>query len=564
MSNLTDEQREKILAIAADFYRYCENNLWIKDKDAQIVHFIPNIAQRALIDRVLELLAEGKPIRMIVLKARQMGLSTAIEALIYWFTTTHPNITSMIIAHDDKASKNLYTMFKRYYDFCNPVFKPSIYYDTKSDLTFKTKDGSGLNSVIKTATAKNTSSGRSDTIQLVHASELGEWENGEELVASLIQTVPVRPNTMVFLESTAKGRGNFFYRQWTASVKGDSVFEHFFFPWWLHEEYEMEEKATDFTKEELEIIEIIKDGITIAGKHYSVPEERIPYKVSFRRYKEREFRASPELLYQEYPSTAHEAFIASGRPVFNIKALSWMEKQCDKHPYKHYDLIQREDRTVEAIEGDQYSPLKVWDLPERGEEYVIGADVAEGLKDGDYSVADVIRRRDMKTVAKWRGHIDPDLFGHTLDNLGRFYNFALLGVEINNHGLAVVQRLRDLFYTNLYRREKGLDERFESPTSRLGWKTDMKTKPLAIDYLSEAIREGYVKDYDITFIEEAFAYVQDDNGRTNAEEGNHDDTVMAKAVALQMYEWSNNNRADLKVYMPERIATRKKKHKVIR
>ena len=214
--NLSSEQNKRILEISKDFYRYAKGNLYIKDKNAQIVKFEPNIAQRALIDRVLYLLETGQPIRIMVLKARQMGLSTAIEALIYWYTTTHKNTTSAIIAHEDAASRNLYNMFKRYYDNSNLLFKPNRKYDTRSDLTFglQDKDGNevGLNSVIKTATAKNTGAGRSDTIQLVHGSEVAFWENGEELVGSLMQTVPLRKNTMIFLESTANGRGNFFAR----------------------------------------------------------------------------------------------------------------------------------------------------------------------------------------------------------------------------------------------------------------------------------------------------------------------------------------------------------------
>jgi hypothetical protein len=568
MSNLplSTEQHQKILDIAADFYRYAANNLWIKDKDAQIVRFVPNIAQKELIDRVLTLLELGQPIRIIILKARQMGLSTAVEAIIYWYTTTNANITSTIIAHEDVASRNLYNMFKRYYDNSNPIFKPSRKYDTRTDLTFAREDENGnqvgLNSVIKTATAKNTSAGRSDTIQIVHGSEVASWDNGEELVASLMQTVPVRPNTMIFLESTAEGRGNFFYKEWTNSVKGDTVFEPFFFPWWIQDEYEMDgEEIKEFTIEEEDIVELMREGITIGNNHYKITEDKIQAKIRFRRYKEREFTSTPERLLQEYPSTAHEAFIASGQTVFNIKSLAHMEKHVKETDT--YRLTDTPERDV-AVVPEKDAPLKIWDMPERGEEYVIGADVAEGLVGGDYSVADVIRKRDMKTVARYRGHPDPDQFGTILDQLGRFYNYALIGVEINNHGLTTVQRLRNVFYGNLYRRERGLDEVFETMTSSFGWKTDIRTKPLSIDYLAEAIREGMIIDEDIVFIEEAFSYVRDERGKTNAEVGSHDDTIMAKAIALQMWDWSANNKGDLKVIKPRKINSRKRKHKVLR
>lgn len=562
---LSEAHHKLILEISQDFYRYAKNNLWIKDKDAQIVPFVPNIAQKELIDRVLTLLVEGKPVRVIILKARQMGLSTAVEALIYWWTSTHKNITAAIIAHEDVASKNLYNMFKRYYDNSNPLFKPSRKYDTRSDLSFAREDADGnqigLNSVIKTATAKNTSAGRSDTIQLLHGSEVASWDNGEELVASLLQTVPVRPGTMIFLESTAEGRGNYFYKEWQNSVKGDTVFEPFFFPWWIQDEYEMPgDDVKTFTPEEQDIVNMMLEGIKIGNNIYKYEMDRIQAKIRFRRYKEREFTATPERLLQEYPSTPHEAFIASGQTVFNIKALAHMEKHVEDA--KTY-FIAEKDYEVQ-LEESPVGPLKVWDLPKPEEEYVIGADVAEGLENGDYSVADVVRTRDMKTVARFRGHPDPDQFGAILELLGRFYNYALIGVEINNHGLTTVQRLRNLFYRNLYKRERGFDEVFETMTSSYGWKTDLKTKPMMIDYLAEALREGYVVDKDIVFIEEAFSFVRDERGRMNAEVGSNDDTVIAKAIALQMYDWSANNKGDLKVVKPQRNHSSKRKHKVLK
>lgn len=564
---LSPEQQQIVLDIAKDFYRYADNNLYIKDKDSRIVPFVPNKAQKAIIDRVLECLRKGIPIRIIVLKARQMGLSTAIEALIYWWAATHSNITAMIVGHEEDSADNLYNMFKRYYEYSNSLFQPTQKYNTRKDLVFDVADEvkrkyhsegtdhPGLGSMIKTGTAKNLATGRSDTVQLLHGSEIGEWEHGEELVGSLLQTVPARANTMIFLESTANGMGNYFHKEWKLAKKGESVFEPFFFPWWQHDEYEMPGAINEYSEEEQRIIELMR------GAGYD--EASCERKINFRRYKAREFGSDPMRLYQEYPSTDHEAFLASGRPVFDIPSLLHYEKLTEEAPQETYELMSNEDRSVKAVKIGN-APLKIWDMPKIGEDYVIGADTAEGLKGGDYSVADVIRKSDLKTVAKYRGHPDPDQFGHILERLGRFYNYALVGCEINNHGLAVVQRLRDLFYTNLFRREKGIDERFEESTAKLGWKTDMRTKPLMIDYLKEAVRDRVFTDYDTAFVEEAMTYVIDDNGRTNAEEGNFDDTVVAKAIALQMFEWTNSNMSGLKAYKPSKMVSSKKAHKVIK
>jgi hypothetical protein len=330
---LSQEVKDKILAISEDFYRYADNNLWIKDKDSRIVKFVPNKAQKALIDRVLQCLALGVPIRIIVLKARQMGLSTAIEAIIYWWTSTHKNITAVIVGHEDASSKNLYNMFKRYYEHCNPLFQPTRKYNTRQDIVFDVEDkvkqqyreqglpSPGLGSIIKTSTAKNTSTGRSDTVQLIHGSEIGEWENGEDLVGSLLQTVPLRPNTMIFLESTAKGMGNYFHKEWESASKGDSVFEPFFFPWWMHDEYERDDPISSITEEEENIMELMAKA--------DIPFEQQLKKLAFRRYKAKEFTSNPMLLYQEYPSTDYEAFLASGRPRFDIPSLVVMKAKAE-------------------------------------------------------------------------------------------------------------------------------------------------------------------------------------------------------------------------------------------
>ena len=113
-TQLTPEQLQKILDIKNDFYRYCKNNLKIKDKHSRIVPFVPNAPQRVLINYVLLCIKEKRPVKAIILKARQMGLSTAVEALIYWWTSTNKNINSVIIGHEESSSKNLYMMFRRY------------------------------------------------------------------------------------------------------------------------------------------------------------------------------------------------------------------------------------------------------------------------------------------------------------------------------------------------------------------------------------------------------------------------------------------------------------------
>ena len=570
---LTRSQLEKIKLIKQDFYKFAKMNLYIKDKFANIVPFVPNEPQRALIDYVLLCIKEKRPVKVIILKARQMGFSTAVEALCYWWTSTNFNINSVIIGNDEKSSLNLYRMFRRYFDNTNILFKPSVRYNTKSDLTFEKFDETGkqigLGSAIKIETAKNKSAGRSDTVNFLHASELGAWENGEDLVASLMQTVPdaevMEKPSMVFLESTAEGRGNYFHKEYVAAVNKKNNYQPLFAPWWILDTYERDATFEDLGQlndYEKFLVELMRKGHETLGHKFPISEESIPRKLAYYRRKAKDFAATPERLPQEYPSTWEESFIASGKNVFNPLALQEMEKDATPlEDVEYYKIAPLEDRPYEEFELEQIpfeenetpddftykAPLKIWEKPKPYKEYVIGADVAEGLKGGDFSVATVVDISTMEVVARWRGHCDPDKFGEILGALGTYYNYALIGVEVNNHGLTTVQKLRDTFYTNLYKRDRGYDEEWETPTVNLGWKTDMRTKRLMIDDLIKLVRERVIKDKDIVFINEAFSYVRDERGRMNAEEGSHDDVVMSTAIAYQLFPWGDNDISNLKV-----------------
>lgn len=551
-SKLTDQQQEvalKIADIRGDFWQFAEKNLHIKDKSGAIIPLTKESMhppQVALTERVLELVSQGLPVRLIVLKARQMGISTVIEALIYWWTATHKHVTSMIVGHENESAGNLYNMFRRYYEQSSPLFQPAVKYFTQKDLVFGKEDGTGLQSTIKTNSAKNVDVGRSDTIQLLHASEVGQWRNGSELVAGLMQTVPLLPNTMIFLESTARGIGNYFYDEWTAAKSGESIFEPFFFPWWQHTEYMLEGKIDHYDESEKTLMTIFQAN--------GVPKREWDKKLNWRRWKLREFKSDPAKFKQEYPSTDMEAFLASGQPRFDIDALIRMDTRTKDPVY--YTLKLGKGRNIEATRVNE-SPLKVWEPPIPGEKYTIAVDVSEGLDDSDYSVIHVLKSSEIRTVARWRGRTDPDIVGDITNELGIWYNYALVGVEVNNHGLTTLQRLRDRYYTNLYMRERGADEWFEESTSKMGWKTDSITKPTMIDYLAEVIRDEKLIEPDKVFIREAMSYIKGDGKKTDAQSGHFDDTVIAAAINLQLFQWQFFDKEKLRVKKPKEMVKRK-------
>jgi hypothetical protein len=166
--------------------------------------------------------------------------------------------------------------------------------------------------------------------------------------------------------------------------------------------------------------------------------------------------------------------------------------------------------------------------------YTIGADVAEGLARGDYSSAHVIDAKSGLIVAHWHGHVDPDKFGEILYGLGYFYNAALIGVESNNHGLTTLTSLHKANYPNIYRQRR-LNQRNAEASETLGWRTTSLTKPLAVDELNAAIRDGVLEIRCENTIAELKTYVRDDNGSMHGSP--HDDCVMSLAISNQMLKF---------------------------
>ena len=237
-----------------------------------------------------------------------------------------------------------------------------------------------------------------------------------------------------------------------------------------------------------------------------------------------------EMFHQEYPATPQEAFIASGRPRFDVKVLREYDMNCTEP--EHVGYLENKNRQITYHEEDN-GLLQIWQMPSANKFYTIGADVAEGLETGDYSVA-VVMDENLNVVAKYRGHIDPDLYGIELVKLGWFYNEAYIAVENNNHGLTTLKSiLRQEYYNVFY--TKSYDRVNDVVSKKLGWSTTRKTKPYMIDKLAEYIRERFLGIKDKEIIMECYSYVIDEKGITNAQEGKHDDCVMALGICLMAF-----------------------------
>ena len=229
---------------------YIETYLKIQDKAGRLVPLRFNPLQLKLYDEIERQSQAGRPVRVIILKARQIGFSTAVAALFYQRAATIPNTHAMIVAHKADASANIFNKAKLFWE-CSPTeVRPlrkaanarELIFENPSAKSEERAKDPGLRSRIEIETAGNRDAGRSATIQLLHLSELAFWPHAEQTMASLMQAVPNLPGTMVVIESTANGAGGAFYQQWQRASKGQSAFAPLFFPWFEHGEYRMEEE----------------------------------------------------------------------------------------------------------------------------------------------------------------------------------------------------------------------------------------------------------------------------------------------------------------------------------
>jgi len=538
-----NKTQELLWRIQNDTIWYAEKFLKIRDKNAKLVPFAFNDAQ-LIMERIDRYCIENNILRRyIILKARQMGLSTYTEGKMYHDTTTNTFKNTMIITQEDTATQNLFNMAKLFYDEMPMELKPMRKTSNERALTFENPTlnaeeklkNPGLRSKYSVATANAVEVGRSFTIHNLHASEVAFWAKPEITMTGLMQAIADNMDTLVILESTANGVGGYFYKMWQEAIRGENDFVPVFLPWFTDKNYTRPFKSVKDKEVFTELVNAMyvnDKGEEIHTYYWSlmndfgVTLEQINWYDYTKRNK---CQNSDDIMKQEYPSTPDEAFISTGRPVFNGRALTKYKKHT-KEPIKVGNLVVSNGEIV--FIDDPKGFIKIWKEPSKDMFYSVGADVAEGLAKGDFSSAHV-GDTNFEVVATWHGHIDPDLYGEELVKLARYYNNAYLGIENNNHGLTTLHKVKNLEYWNIYY-TKNYDKLTEKITQKMGWSTTVRTKPLMIDKLAEYIREFYIGIFDDLTVSELLTYIREENGSTNAQEGCHDDTVMSLAILLQM------------------------------
>jgi hypothetical protein len=599
----TEENRLKIIEqivrirIQYDFAFWAALLVHIKKKggDDDILFRLTR-PQRKFVEKLEELRLANKPIRIILLKARQWGGSTTSQLYMAWLQLVHKKgLNSLIVAHQGSGSDEIKDMFDRMIkaypikmlhelgEIYNPN-EPKLVGVGKSGAIYRVPQ---RNCKIKIGTAERPNGCRGGDYNLVHLSEVGIWvttkgKSPEDMVGSACSGVPLQPYTMIVYESTANGTGNFFQREYDAAKKGISQFEALFISW-----FDIDLYSLPFENEDAKIkfaTELWKhrDNTNVSnereesGKYLwylwelGATLEAIHWYVE-----ERKGKPSHSRMASEYPSDDVEAFVHSGARVFDKYLVAKLKKTCCP-PQFIGDMVADGDEGEEAFKGlrfveDAQGCLWIWKKPEIWanervtNRYLVVVDICKGSSDkADYSVITVFDRFYMidgdkpSVVAQWYGRIDMDILAWKSAQIAAYYDNALLVIESNTletgsasseQGLFILDQIKDV-YSNLYAREQSPEDIAEGAPKRYGWHTNRKTKPVIIHSLVKIIRKQDYVERDERCLDEYLFYERKEDGRFGAIDGKHDDLLMTRAIGLYICY----NKMDI----PKIISTAKK------
>lgn len=510
-----------------------DNLYWITTKDGTKKVFRMNRAQRHF--AVTWLLISNPFFRHIILKSRQLGFTTFIDLFILDEIIFNPNREGLVIAHKVGDATEI---FDKKIDFAvrnfceelkNALF--TVRRNSAKKIQIATDDGENKGSVSGIAVSI---AGRGTTNQYLHVSEFASMcvlfpKRANDLEQSTFPSVPL--DGYIFIESTAEGMSGRFYEIFQGNWKtrdrltptmSQAVFVPHFYNWTWDDE-EIAKVREDIPVEMMDVGEI--DWKEYQAEHF-LSDRQITYYYM----KWLQLGKNIQKLRQEYPTTAEEAFVSSGQTYFPTTRVVNLFSAAN--PGKRGDII-KNDKGVQTFQENSAGDLEVWNMPERGTNYVIGGDTAEGLATGDAQVLVVVNSKTEKVDAIYRSQVAPDEFADLAFDIGKFYNGGLMAVESNKDGLWVNTHLEKRGYLNLFYRAV-LDDITKTMTKYFGWKTTSATRPFMLASLKAVfMRLGW---FPKPLLEEMLTFVRNAKGRPEAMQGKHDDVIMAAAVAYSVLQ----------------------------
>lgn len=520
----------------------------IKDKMGDgDVPFRLNLPQRKLLMRLESQRRAGKPVRLILLKARQWGGSTLVQLYMAWIQLVHrKNWHSVICAHLKDAAahiKGIYTKLLDNYpawlmpDGVAPRFRPY-------ERTGNTSVIEGSGSRVTVTSAETPESVRGSDAVMAHLSEVAFWpstrlRSPESLVRAICGSVALLPDSLVVMESTANGTGNYFHQECERAKRGESDKEFLFVPWYDIEMYALPVDDPAAFAASLDDYErsLWQRGATLEA-------------IAWYRQKRKEYPDHADMM-AEYPSDDVEAFNHSGERVFDIRQVQRLRENC-RPPDRVGELYGAKTFGRESLQelhfvDEAAGKLQVWALPDDAarvrDRYVAVVDIGGRSVSADYSVIVVFDRYWQmyggvpEVVAQWRGHIDHDLLAWKAAQIAAFYQEALLVIESNTletehtdgeHTEYILDTLSDA-YSHLYARTSSEMIRSSAP-SRWGFHMNRSTKTLIINHQIQMLRESGYVERDLLACYEHDVFERKPNGSFGAMDGHHDDILITRCI----------------------------------
>lgn len=529
-----------------DFEYWAVKCVIIKDKTSgRDIPFVLNAPQRRVLAALEEDRLNERPLRMIVLKARQWGGSTLVQLYMAWIQITQKeNWNSLICAHVKDTAAVIRGMFSKLLDRYpaeywtgeqEPAFKPF-------ERTINTRVIQGRGCKVTVGSSENQDAVRGNDYAMAHLSEVAFWRQSplsspREFIRAVCGGINSTPLTMIVLESTANGVGNYFHKEWLRAKAGVSGKRAIFVPWYEIEIYRKSVRDAAKLWDAMDSYErdLWEQGLTLEMIQW--------YHDKLSEYQSR------EQMQAEYPTTDTEAFATTDYSVFGSGDVERLRESCNVAP-RQGELVGRRTTGVEALDALRFEEstrgaMKIWREPGGGGSYryVVGVDVGGRSLKSDWSVIVVIDRCGgddgctPEVVAQWRGHCDHDILAWKAVQAGRYWGDALVVFESNTFesenidgepGLYILNQVRR-HYPHIYHRSSD-----EGSGGRIGFHTNRATKSMIINGLIAAVREKAYIERDSGAIDELLTYQVRQNGSYGAQEGCHDDMLMARAIALHV------------------------------
>ena len=461
--------------------------LRVRDRQGRLRPLRANVAQRAFA------LRSGR--ENIVLKARQMGMSTWVAGRFFLRTITRPGTLTLHVAHTREAAESLFTIVRRMWEELPEGMRAGplrLQRANAGQMVF-----AEMGSEVRVASASDANAGRGLSLQQLHCSEVSRWPGDAGATLAGLRAA-LAPDGELTLESTPQGAYGGFYEAWRSGVEawreepeGDAAREkrmvRHFFPWWMEPAYVGPVVApAAMTMEEIGLVQ--RHGLSGA-------------QIGFRRGLEARYGV---LRAQEFAEDAETCFRATGACCFELEAL---ERRLLCAP--------------EAASQRRNGALQIWLPPMPGRQYVLGVDSAGGGAEGDFSVVQVVELAPGFPWGGGRGRLGPGALGGGGAELGREYGQGLMAVERNNHGAAVLALLEtEHGYRPLYRQG-----------GQPGWLTTAASKPEIVAGMGVLLAETPERFMSRRLLAECRSFVSDAQGRAGAAPGAHDDLVMGMAIA---------------------------------